>query len=61
MDKIQGVHDIFDLHSQKVIKRQKIIEIPIPEKIIKQIEAMAAHEKVTSIKFKNRAGFIYDN
>ena len=61
MDKIQSGHDIFDLHSHRVITGGNIIEIPINKAIIKHIDEMAAHDKVTSLTFKNRAGFIYDN
>ena len=38
-----------------------MIEIPIPKEIIKHIEEMAAYEKLRSLKFKNRAGVIYDH
>ena len=38
-----------------------IIETPVPKKIIKHIEKMAAREKVTSLKFKDGVGVIYDN
>ena len=61
LDKILGEHEIFDLHSHKVITGRKSIEIPIPREIIIHIEEMAAHEKVTSLKSKNRTGVIYDN
>ena len=36
--KIQGVHEIFDLHSHRVITRWKIIEIPINKEIIKHVD-----------------------
>ena len=61
LDKIQGGSDIFDLHSHKIITRRKNIEIKIPKTILKRIEEMAASEKVTSLKFKNRSGVINDN
>ena len=61
MDKIQGKHEIFDIKSHRVITIWKIIEIPIPKSIIKHIEEIVAREKVTSLKFKNRVGVIYDN
>ena len=38
LDKIQGGHEIFDLHSHRVITIWKIIEVTIPKAIIKQIE-----------------------
>ena len=60
-DKIQYGHAIFDLHSHRVITRWKIIEIPITKTIIKHIEEMATHDKVTFLKFKNRAEVVYDN
>ena len=59
LDRIQGGHEIFDLHSHRVIKIRKMIEITILRAIIKHIEEIGAHDKVTSLKFKNRAGFIY--
>ena len=59
--KIQGGHDIFDLHGHIVITRNEIIGITIPKAIIKRIKEMAARDKVTSQRFKNRAGVIYDN
>ena len=37
LDRIQGGHDIFDLHSSRAIKRWKIIEILIPKAIVKHI------------------------
>ena len=61
LGKIKGGHDIFDLHSHRVITRRNIIKIPISKAIIKYIEEMASHDKVTSLKFNNRAGVIYDN
>ena len=61
LDKIQGVHKIFDTHSQMVIIRRKIIEIKIHKTIIKHIEEMAACDKSIFLKFKNRAVVIYDN
>ena len=61
MDKIQGKHEIFDIKSHRVITIWKIIEIPIPKSIIKHIEEIVAREKVTSLKFNNRVGVIYDN
>ena len=38
LDKIQGGHVIFHLHSHIVIDRRNIIEIPIPKAINKHIE-----------------------
>ena len=61
MDKIQGGHEIFYLHSHIVITIWKIIEITIPKELIKQIREMATHDKVKFLKLKNRAGVIYDN
>ena len=61
MYKIQVRHEIFNLSSHRVIRGWKIIEIPIPKSIIKHVEEMAARDKVTLLKFKNRAGIIYDN
>ena len=61
MYKIQGGHDIFDIHSHRVITKRNVIEIPIPEAIIKHIELMAACEKVTSLKLKNSVGVRSDN
>ena len=37
------------------------IKIPITKAVIKHIEKTDAREKVTSLKFNNRAIFIYDN
>ena len=53
--KIQGVHEIFDLHSYITF------EITITMAIIKHIEEMASCEKVTLLKRKKWAGVIYDN
>ena len=50
LDKIQGGHAIFDLHSHRVIKRRKIIEITIPREIIKHVEEMVDCDKVTLLK-----------
>ena len=61
LDKIKGGREIFDPHSHRIIKRRNIIEISIPKAIVKYIEEIDARDKVTSLKFKNRAGFIYDN
>ena len=61
MDNIKGGHEIFDLHGHRVITRWKIIKLPIPKAIIKHIEKMLAPEKVTSLKFRNRAGVTSDN
>ena len=61
MNKIQVGHEIFDLHSHRVIIRRNIIEITINKAIIKHIEEMVACNKVKSLKSKNRAGVIYDN
>ena len=61
MDKIQGVHEIFDIHSHTFITRRKLIEFPIPKTITKHIEEMAAQEKSVSLKFNNIAGVIYYN
>ena len=60
LDKILGEHEIFDLHSHKAINGRNIIEIQIPREIIIHIEEMAACNKVTSLKCKNRTGVIYD-
>ena len=49
-DKMQGGHDRFDLHSHRVITRRKNIETTIPKEIIKHIEEMSTHEKITSLK-----------
>ena len=59
--KIQVVHEIFYLRTHKVITRQKNIEIQIPREIINPVGVMVACDKVTSLKFKNIAGFMYDN
>ena len=61
LGKIKGGHDIFDLHSHRGISICKIIGIPIFKSIIKHVEGMASRDKVTSLKFKNRLGVIYDN
>ena len=61
LDKIQGGHNIFHLHSHIVITRWKIIEIPIPKATIKHIEEISGRDKVTLIKFKNIAGVVFDN
>ena len=61
LDKIQGGRYIFDLKIHRVIRRQKIIEIPLPKVRIKHIEEMATHEKATSIIFKNISGYISYN
>ena len=42
-------HEIFFIHSHRVIKIIKIIEIPISKPIIKHVKKMAAHDKVTSL------------
>ena len=61
MVKIQGGRDVFDICSHIIITRLKIVEIPIPKVIIKHVEKMAARDKFTPLKFKNRAGVIYYN
>ena len=61
LDKIQGGHEIFDLHSQRVITRWNIFEIKIPKAIIKHIEETADHDRLKSLKFKNRAEVVYGN
>ena len=61
LNKILGVHEIFGLHSHRVITIWKIVEIPITNEINKHIEDITACEKVTSLKLKNIAGVIYDN
>ena len=58
---MQGRNYIFDLHSRRVITEQKIIDILIPNAIIKHIEEMATHDKVILLKFKNRVGVLYYN
>ena len=52
---------MFYLQSHRVITRRKIIEITITKVIIKQIEEMATRDKSTLLRFKNRAGVVYDN
>ena len=61
MNRIQGGNDIFDQQSNRVITRQKTIEIPISKEIIKHLKKMAARDKVTSVRLKNISGVIYDN
>ena len=61
LDKIQVGNEIFDLHSHIVITRWKILENKIAMSIIKNIKEMETRDKVTSPKFKIRAGVIYDN
>ena len=58
---MQGRNYIFDLHSHRVITAQKIIDITIPNSIIKHIEDMATYDKVILLKFKNRVGVLYYN
>ena len=45
LDKIQGVHEVFDMHSHIVITRRKIYKIPINKAIIKHIEEMDTNDK----------------
>ena len=52
LDKIQGGHEMFDLHSHRVNTRRKIIEIPILKAIIKHIEEMVAYDNVTFAKIQ---------
>ena len=47
LDKIQGIHGIFQIHNHIVIKRQKMIKITITKAMIKQIEKIAACDKIT--------------
>ena len=58
---MQGRNYIFDLHSHRVITAQKIVDIIIPNAIIKHIEEMATHDKVILLQFKNRPGVLYYN
>ena len=37
LDRIQGGHEIFDLHGYRIMTGHKITEIPIPKAVIKQI------------------------
>ena len=58
---MKGGNEIVDIHSHRVIKRQKIIVITIPNEIIKHIEEIFDHDKVTLLRFNNIAGVVYDN
>ena len=55
------IQDRREIYIHSVITGRKIIDIKILKEIVNQIEEMTAREKVTSFKFKNRAGVINDN
>ena len=42
-------HEIFFIHSHRVITRRKIIKIPISKSILNHVKKMDAHDKVTSL------------
>ena len=47
-----------DLNTGRAISRRKVVEIPITTTIIKAVEALAATQKVKSLKITNRRGIV---
>ena len=53
---ITGRHIVLDLQTKRLKTRQKVVVVPITNRVIEQIETWAANEGVHSLKFFNRKG-----
>ena len=50
----QGGHELMDLHTGKLITRNRVIELPVTEFVIKAVEKMAADQGIKSLKLQTR-------
>ena len=51
---MQGVHELMDFQTFRVIVRSRVTEIPVTELIIKSVEQMAVDQGINALKFYNR-------
>ncbi|MGC8547340.1 MAG: hypothetical protein ACP5MU_06795, partial [Thermoplasmata archaeon] len=59
VDNIQGGHELMDLNSGRLITRPRVVEIPITNLVIKDVEAMAEEQGIKSLKLQNRRKTIF--
>ncbi len=51
LDNVQGGHELINLATKRVVSRMNVIEIPIPDRIIKVVEELAKQDGIKSFKF----------
>ena len=51
LDNVQGGHELLNLATKRVVTRMTVIEIPIPDRIIKLVEELAKRDGIKSFKF----------
>ena len=56
----QGGHELMDLMSGRVITRPRVVEIPMTDRVIKTVEAMAFQQGIKSLKFSDRYANLID-
>ena len=56
---LQGVHELIDLNSGRLITRARVTLIPITENVIKAVNAMAEEQGIKDLKITNKRGIIY--